>query len=353
MLGNLTVEISTKNRYEILSHALMSIAQQTLKPQRVMILDDSDKDKWTDIRKFPIYVNILNLFEKYKIKWEVFLTPQHGQVKNHIFAIQNATTKYIHRLDDDNILNNDVLEKLYNILESDSKIGGAASYVEHPDKNFPECCVSPYLEDVLYKYALQFYKFEGIRECQHFYSTFMARVDVGRNCYPTDLSKIGHSEESQFSAKLFRKGYKLMVCGDCTTYHLRAPFGGIRTYNTQKDVGMWEEDGKIFREKLKAWEIKTNEYFLIVLDGGIGDNFAFKHIFNEIKERNFGKKFIVATVYPDFWAKEKEEGVEIVSIEAAKIFAGDIEKYSPYALGFKLDGSLSLLDCYRKIYGLE
>ena len=60
----ITVEISTKNRFDILHLALMSIAMQTYPPAKFILFDDSDEDKRVDLRQITIYKNIFKLFEK-------------------------------------------------------------------------------------------------------------------------------------------------------------------------------------------------------------------------------------------------------------------------------------------------
>lgn len=343
----ITVEVSTKNRYEILHLALFSIAAQTYPPAKFILFDDSDEKLRQDLRNISIYKNIFKLFDKRGIEWQVIFSPQHGQVKNHIQALDLCRTPYIFRMDDDNILSNNTLEVLLNVIEKDDKIGAAGCFVEHPDIDFPECVVSPLIEDVLFKYAIQFHKFEGVRETNHLYSTFLSRVSAAKNCYPTNLSKISHREESTFSIKLYKKGYKLLVTGDTRIYHLRGE-GGIRTFNKKEDERMWADDEIKFRERLNAWGIKLNEYFVIVLNGAAGDNYAFRPILSDIRKKYKNKKIFLATVFPDIWVDEPD--IDIASIAGARILLGDISKWDVYKKGYDSGGSLSLIDAYRKIY---
>ena len=330
----------------------MSIAMQTYPPAKFILFDDSDEDKRVDLRQITIYKNIFKLFEKRNILWEVRFSPQHGQVKNHISALDLCRTPYIFRMDDDNILSNNTLEVLLNVIEKDEKIGAVGCFVEHPDIDFPECVVSPFIEDVLFKYAIQFTKFNGIKETNHLYSTFLSRVSAAKNCYPTNLSVIGHTEESTFSYKMFRKGYKLLVTGNTTIYHVRASEGGIRVYNSLKDNILWENDGKRFRERLNAWGVKLNEYFTICDRGAIGDHLMLKSLLPEIKKRNPNKKLFVGVTFPELFWDINDKNIEIVTCNDVRILVGDVEKYNIYRYGYESNGLLNLENCYRKCYNL-
>jgi glycosyltransferase involved in cell wall biosynthesis len=70
----ITCEISTKNRYEILSQALLSLALQTFKDFDLLIFDDSDqppRDANELVQKFPAYGQVFQLFQEHKIPWQV------------------------------------------------------------------------------------------------------------------------------------------------------------------------------------------------------------------------------------------------------------------------------------------
>ena len=349
----ITVEISSKNRYDILHQALMSIAMQTYKPAKVILFDDSDDEKRIDLRTINIYSNIFKLFDKKNIQWEVRFSPQRGQVKNHIESLELCKTKYIFRMDDDCVAQNDLLEKLLNVIEKDEKNGAVGPYVDHPDINFSENIVSPYMSDVYFKYAIQFHKFdEKVKECEHLYSSFLSRVNIAKNCYPTNISKLGHREEIVFSYKMSKKGYKLLACFDTCLYHMKSNSGGIRTYNSEKDHKMWIEDDLKFREKLNSWGVKLNEYFIICDKGAIGDHLVMKSLLPKIKQKNPNKKLFVGVTFPELFWDINDKDIEIVTCEDIRILVGDLEKYNIYRIGYESNGLLSLENCYRKIYGI-
>jgi glycosyltransferase involved in cell wall biosynthesis len=68
-MEKITVGIPTRSRYEVLSHCLLSIAFQSLRPSEIIIVDDSDTP--IDIRTIEHYVYLLKLFDEYGINWRV------------------------------------------------------------------------------------------------------------------------------------------------------------------------------------------------------------------------------------------------------------------------------------------
>ena len=106
------------------------------------------------------------------------------------------------------------------------------------------------------------------------------------------MSKIGHREESTATIKLYRKGYKLLVTGDTCTHHLRGGSGGIRTFNKLEDEKMWADDEAKFRERLNAWGIKVNEYFVCVINEALGDTMVFVIFYPKIKKNIKIKKYL-------------------------------------------------------------
>ncbi len=177
----------------------------------------------------------------------------------------------------------------------------------------------------------------------------MARKDLIKDCYPTNLSKIAHREDSIVSYNLYKKGYKLLVDGSSIINHFRMPTGGIRSYQNPL---YWSNDDAIFKDFLRKERIKLNEYYPIVINSGIGDNYCLRNILPDIQKKQKDKKIFLATVYP--WIYWDVENIEIASIHGAKILFGDglVNNLDPYKLGFDLNGNISLLNAFKKIYGI-
>ena len=343
---NITVEISTKNRLESLSHCLVSILNQSFvhKITELIIFMDGD---FVDLRQNYLYLNILKTLLAKNIDWKILPGRNKGQHFNHQKALEISKNNWVWRLDDDNVAEYNVLETLIKHT-LDQKVGIIGSLVYVPDPGFfPSSIISPKIEDSTFKYAVQLSKFVGIKETEHLHNTFLIRKEAGLKFgYNLNLSSVAHREETLFTYQIFRAGYKLIVDGNCITNHFKNPQGGIRSFN---NPGLYQADENIYFSKLKEWGIILNKYLPIVINGGIGDNFCFKHILKNIKEKYKGKKkIIIATVYPDCYFDEPE--IETTSIFGAQILVGDISRFDPYKIGFDNQGKLSLLECFKKIY---
>lgn len=337
----ITATVSSKNRYDILSHCLMSIALQINPPSELIIFDDSDQK--VDLRNNPIYFNIFKIFERKNIQWRVEFGKGVGQVANHQKSIEISKYDWIWRLDDDNVAESDCLQKLYSHT-FDNEVGAIGGVVLHPDIIFPSEATSVSIKEINLKYAVQFYKFDGIQKVEHLYSTFLFKKSCDVN-YNLNLSPAGHREETLFTHEVFRRGFKLLVDGSAITWHCKAPTGGIRSYNGNPEY--WARDEKVFQDKLKEWNINPFIYKLIYLDNGIGDHYAFRHILPEIKEKYPNDKIIISACYPDVFFDEKD--VEIVHLDAGKIFAnGNVDRFNVYKLGY--ENQRPLIQVFREIY---
>lgn len=337
-----TLEVSTKNRYDVLAQCLQSIAMQTVKPKKIIIYDDNDNP--ADLRKNHVFLNLFKTFERKGVEWEVLLSPRVGQLFNHQTTIDIAKTELIWRVDDDNIVEPDTLEKLLKTISKDDKIGAVAGCVLHPSVIFHPNSTSPKIEDSNFKYAIQFAKFDGEKEVDHLYSTFLFRKEAAKHGYCKQLSRVGHREETIFSYEMKRNGWRLMVNGDAVTWHWQSP-GGIRSFSNPE---LWASDQKVFERKIKEWSVNFTKFKFIYLDNGLGDHFAFRTILPEIRERYKNHKIVIAAFNQEAFFDEPD--VDVMDLDSGKILiGGDIERFSAYKMGFDNKG-LSLVDCFRKIY---
>ena len=349
-MPRITVGVPTKERYDSLLTLLNSLLLQSYKNFDLIIVDDSSPDKRPDLRQIPIFAHIFNMFNRFGIGWEILFGEGKGQVNNHIKVLEKSKNLWVLRVDDDHVLEPDCIDQLAShLFIDDNEIRAIAPRVVHSDKIFPMDCVSPYITDVLSKYALQFTEFNDTREVEHYYSTFMGRKDLLLDCYPRNLSKIGHREDSIVSYNLFKKGHKLLVDGSAIVYHFRMPTGGIRSYQNPL---YWENDEKVFKEILRKDRIKLNTYKLVCCNGGIGDQMILRGLLPKIREKHKNEKIFFACVYPAFM--EGEQDIELASIAGAQILFGPehVDKLDPYRLGYELNGEISLINAYKKIYGI-
>jgi GT2 family glycosyltransferase len=271
--------IATKDRYDILSSCLMSVALQTVPPDMVTIFDDGEQK---DLREAPIYKHIFKLFDLKGIKWSVAFTPKKGQHYAHSLA-NNSDYDFVWRLDDDEIATPEVLEKLLGLMKED--VGAAAGAVFEPG-NFI-LGGSGKLEDLFHKPNLQWAPNQGSQEVEHLYSSFLYRPRIAK--YNMELSPVAHREETLFSHQLYQKGYKLIVDTSIKTYHFRQETGGIRSHTSEF---FYEHDNKIFLKQMEEWGYKV-----INLDLGLGDHFIFLTLLPDLVKKY--KHLIIGCCYPE------------------------------------------------------
>jgi hypothetical protein len=140
------------------------------------------------------------------------------------------------------------------------------------------------------------------------------------------------------------RGWKLAVVGDAITWHLRDPQGGIRLFN---DTSLWQNDETVFNSWASDHGVKFNDYWLIVLDNGLGDHLAFSHVWPDIKKKaaNLGKKLILSVCYPEVFANDTT-----ISIADAIKLDPDIGKYNIYNFMISKNWNKSLVEAFRTMH---
>jgi GT2 family glycosyltransferase len=344
-MNDVTAVISTRDRYfTTLPGCLISIALQTRKPNYLIIYDDGEHK---DLREDPLYKNIFSLLSSVGITWEVAFGDGTGQVKNHQRSIGQVKTEWIWRIDDDNVIEPDVLEKLLKTAsDNDGKmkcVGAVAGLVLDPKHTrTSNALASNKIEDIYIGLNEQWFNFSGVKEVDHLYSTFIYRKDAAKHGYCWELSRIGHREETIFTYEMKRAGWRLLIDPSVITWHLRYESGGIRS---EKDHSMWASDDAIFARKLNEWGVSVSKTKLIVLDSGLGDHLIFKKVLPKIKKKH--KNLIMAICYPEVFKEETD--IKFISIADAKM-AGSIDRYSVYKFMWDLNWKESMEKAYEAMY---
>jgi len=336
--SNVTAVISTKNRYfSTLPHVLMGIINQTVQPDRVIIYDDSDEVK--DLRKEDFYKNIFSILGS---RWELTFGAKKGQVLNHQKSLEDSKTDYIWRLDDDNIPEANVLEVLLkNMTDGMGAVGGL---VIDPKTNFySHPLASNKIEDIYLGLNVQWFKDTKKQEVDHLYSSFLYRREAAKQVggYCTELSPVGHREETILTYSMKKAGWKLIVDPMALTWHFRESTGGIRSYENN---WLWEHDEKIFSRKIQEWEIKLNNLKLVVLDAGLGDHLVFKKILPEVLSKY--EKVAFAVCYPEVF---EDDNITLLSINQAKMML-NIDDLNIYKFCIDHQWTKSLEEAYRELY---
>jgi len=340
MKSNVTAIVSTKDRYfSTLPNLLISIALQTVKPDRLIIYDDGEQ---RDLRTDSIYQNIFTLLQQKGIPWDVKFGRRLGQVWNHQASIDDAQTEWVWRLDDDNVAEPDCLEKLLEHAK-DKEVGAVGGLVLDPKFNQQyNSLASNKIEDIFLGLNVQWFKWDGVKEVDHLYSTFIFRRSAAKHGYCKELSKVGHREETIFTYEMKRSGWKLVVDSSAVTWHMRAQTGGIRSTD---DKGLWGYDEQIFRKKLSEWKVKAREIKLIVLDSGLGDHLVFKKVLPEIKLKN--KDIVLAVCYPQVFANDND--ITLISIAEAQQLT-NTDSYNVYKWMAERHWTQSIEEAYRRMF---
>ena len=336
-----TAEISTKDRYfTTLPSAILSIAMQTLTPDKLLIFDDGEHK---DLRAEPVYQNLFSLLAAKNIDWSIIYGQRIGQVANHQKANEICTTDLIWRNDDDDAPEPNVLEKLIKHFD-DPMVGATSGLVWIPGAAYLSAKVcSGKIEDVWSKPNIQWSDQKEIIDVEHLNNTFLYRRDIAPS-YCMELSPVGFGEESLFSYSIKKKGYKLILDPSAKIWHLRSPVGGIRSYRDQQ---MWEHDSKIAKQKLSEMGVILSNYKLICLDSGLGDHFMFKSILPEIKVRYKDCKLQLAVCYPEVF---EDDNVELISIADAMTIESNMDKHNIYRWCIDHNHQGHLIDAMKGCY---
>ncbi len=334
----ITCEISTKDRYDVLSQALLSLALQTHHDFDLIIFDDTDNPR--DLRELPTYQSVFQLYDHYGIGWQVVYGRKLGQHYNHQWAQELAKSDWIFRFDDDEVLEPDVLEKLIRNVRED--VGAVAGLVLPPAPS----PVPPDAENVIVDLNCpnrQWFLHPDSKpfEVEHLHSTFLYRRGIAN--YELGLSPVCHREETLLSHAIYRAGYKVIVDPTSVTWHFRSEQGGIRSH---RNPDFYDQDEKLFQAKLQEWGVNTEPTKTIVLDCGRGDHVIVKSLIPRLKEK-YGK-LIVATCYTDIFNGE----VEQISIAEAKNRLGNIERFSIYKWCIDHNWTGNLVTAHERLYGL-
>lgn len=347
-----TASISTRGRhFDTLPMCIASICTQTVKPDKLVIYDDTPPEKRPDLQKHWMWNYIFGTLQLENIQWRVVYGKSQGQVLNHQNILETADTDCVWRIDDDNIAASNCLETLLGVLQDDPKVGACGQnvfFTDRPQRPAPSFAKNKMTNGIEHQVCEWYVLPDGKDryEIEHLYSTFLYRVKAGREAggYPMYLSPVGHHEETIFSHRIFRAGYKLVVTPRTYLYHFRHVSGGIRDYS---EGFLWEHDQRKQDEQMSAWgyTLKAEARFLI--RGGIGDHYAFKSVKDEIFDHYEGCNLVIIAITPEVFHDEKRATV-VHFAEAAHIIR-DHEMYDVYKYMATVP-KMHLTELYKDLY---
>ena len=313
--------VSTRGRYHTtLPLTLQAIAMQTEKPDRLCVFDDNDEP--IDVRELPHYRYLFQILDLNSIKWDWVFAGKKGQHHNHQ-AANTMGYDWVWRVDDDAIPEPNVLANLKQYISDD--VGAIAGDILTPPLSYVGNSTGK-IANIDNEPNLQWDVLTDVIEVEHLHCSFLYRAGV--HDYHLGLSRVAHREETLFSYGLHKKGYKLLLVPDATTWHLKNPQGGIRSETSQE---LYNHDEFIFRNFM---QYKDNT--IVVLDGGLGDHIVFSHVLPDIKNP------VVFTCYP-----EVIDGLQLS--EAYRLFE-NIDQWNIYKKMHEWKWTGSLESAYRKLY---
>lgn len=123
----ISICIPTRNRPKELSQAINSAVNQTYKNIEIIVSDDNSEEKYK--------INqIVSDFNNRNIKYYYHKTPL-GLSQNWNFCVSNVKGEYFLMLSDDDYLNNDAIQKLYNLIKNNKSAILAQGNVVTVDKD--------------------------------------------------------------------------------------------------------------------------------------------------------------------------------------------------------------------------
>ena len=357
--------ISTKDRHtQTLSLAIMSVIQQTQRPDELIILDDSDPAY--DYQNDPVFGHLAQHALKRGIAFNGAEGKKKGQVFNHEHVRTTCTSDYIIRLDDDVVLDADCFKELIECLESDVEIGAVGARVMWPNNiGGAPALASNNIELIKVAQNRQWYT-EKLDEqvvtedIDHLYGACFAIRRLAGVETPYELNtKKCFREETIFTNRMIQKGWKLGISTNATATHYQMPKGQSKDPKTEADD--WAYDEQVFHAHLDLHSIKLREVRPIHGFHGIGDGLILRRIMPEILAKNKDKLVIIGTPRPDMFADFL--GEDVIAVNDMNFLASvcqqneiDVNSLSVYHEGcskLHLDPHLHIEDAYRAIYKLD
>ena len=319
------VYINTYNRYDTtLPMAILSIINQTRKPDKFIIFDDTKEPR--DPRQMEHYLYLLKLLEQKGIPWEYIWAEKKGAHYSHEAAnMKGYDLAWF--IDDDCVAEPTCLAELLAQMKPDvGAVGGLI--LQPPASPLPPDAANKI--DNLFTPNIQWHKWDGPpKQVEHIYSQFLYRCGVVH--HDLRLSSVVFRGETMFTHSLFLKGYKLIVTPKAIAWHFQTQ-GGI--HDGQK-ADNWNHDEQVFRNWLA---FKKTGKKLYVLNNGLGDHYMFLQAIKPEPDA------IIACCYP-----EVLEGYNVMSIEDAwKIV--DLKDYDVYRWCGVNGWKGTLIEAFKALY---
>lgn len=363
MKPTLTVYIPTRGRNDLtLPMAIRSVLSSSYIPDQLVIIDDNDED----IEHSWIYSSLTDEAKLKKIMFYFIKGKKKGQIISHEFARVNIKTDLIFRMDDDNILGYDTLEKLVEVMVRCDDVGCCSCTIIDPKYPFPPHeLIRTDIESVKWGSNIQWHigLKDKMYEVQHLYSCMMYKREAGlaspypvkgkfkdRNGKYIRISRVGHREETIFSHGIYHAGWRLVVRTDTVMLH----YASNSRYNP-RNKKYFDNDNYVFDEISYMRGVKFKEIVPIPAMNGIGDQYELLRILPEILDKYKDKLVIIGTSFKDIFNDYIDKNLIIVSPNAFISQFGErtVNLLNVYNIMTRLDWKGHISDAYRILYGLK
>lgn len=308
--------------------AIASIINSEVLPDEFILVDDNPPSERINYQEHPMYQYLTKMLWQRGIVFRMAFTQGGtGQTIQHQMILKNEAKgfDYVLRLDDDCILTPDAIGNMRWKLDNDKdeEIGAVAGQVWVPGSNRKQPKWAKGLLSTHEHVTPQWYQLDEDVYPEHLHCSFMYRskAALASDGYPTELSPVGHTEETQFSYNIYKTGKKLVVLANTIMYHLRYPSGGIRNSKATDPYRQYcfKADGEAFSRYRKENDlVVAKDSILCFLAFAKGDalmfSMAMPRIIDYWKER--GKKVIVSTDWKDLIEEiGEQDNVEYITLE--------------------------------------
>lgn len=324
-----------------------SLLSQTVRLDQIIIYDDCDPtyDWQHDERWQCSYARA----ERSCIPITMIDGYAKGQVRNHEIARSTIASDYIWRIDDDEVAEPDVLQKMLNTFEPD--VAAVAPLVLDPRNNMPHHpLVSSQIEDIITHDNIQWFAYSGpAREVDHLYSSFTYKRSYANHSY-LKLSPVGHREETVFTYGFKQAGYRNMVC-DAVIWHNRDTRTGIHANPAFHQVYQ-QHDEQIFHQYMQNAGVQFTKIFPIFCGHGIGDAEVLARVIPDIIEKYGRDHKIIISCRPNSPQWEIMSQFDVTMIDSAIGNVKGFGQLSIYSWMDEHNWNSSVEDAYRQLYKL-
>ena len=269
MNDRVTIQICTRDRATEVSILIQSLRTQSYQDWDLIILDDASSTPLNNFYFFNALIQRIKL-EGHKVKLlrNEISTGVCG-ARNTLIDADDYENKYVLRLDDDCVPQQDYIEELFDAInfQDCGMVTGVIPLLMCPEvvrdqDNIKDDVICRHTFDaegnlIERKDELSFCYLTSENQpmkCHQFRTNalYLKEITDKGVRYPSNLSRTGFREELYFSFQALILGYKIYAELNAIAYHLQTPSGGTRCQEYGQNVQLDEETcNKWIKEQFK------------------------------------------------------------------------------------------------------